>query len=127
MKTLAIRGATTVKNNEKEEILKETRKLMSKIIQQNHLEEEDIISIIFTMTRDLNAIYPSVAVREFMGLHTIPLLNFEEKYIKGSLKKCIRVLMHINADKEKENIMHVYLNDARNLRPDLNMRSESSE
>ncbi|SHJ80321.1 chorismate mutase [Tepidibacter formicigenes] len=127
MKTLAIRGATTVNHNKKEEILSETAILMEKIIKMNNLKEEDIISIIFTMTKDLDKVYPSVAVREIMGITDIPILNFEEKYIEGSLKKCIRVLIHINSDKEKNEIVHVYLNDAKNLRLDLSMRSDFNE
>ncbi|SHH49976.1 chorismate mutase [Tepidibacter thalassicus] len=127
MKILAIRGATTVNKNTKEEILKETAVLMKKIMEINDLKQEDIISIIFTMTRDLDEVYPSVAVREIMGIIDVPLLNFEEKYIKGSLKKCIRVLIHINSNKEKSEIVHVYLNNAKNLRLDLNMRSDCDE
>lgn len=127
MKNLAIRGATTVKKNNKQEILDETKILIEKIIKLNNLVAEDIVSIIFTMTRDLDEIYPSVAVREIMGIKNIPLLNFEEKYIKGSLPKCIRVLIHINSNKRKDDMIHVYLNNAKNLRLDLSMRSDLNE
>ncbi|CAH2213722.1 chorismate mutase [Tepidibacter aestuarii] len=127
MKTLAIRGATTVEKNEKTCILNETKILIQKIIDMNNLKQEDIISIIFTMTRDLDEVYPSVAVRELLGLNDIPLLNFEEKYIKNSLNKCIRVLIHVNTEKEKNKIVHIYLNEAKKLRTDLSIRSESNE
>ncbi|HOA98133.1 MAG TPA: chorismate mutase, partial [Acetivibrio saccincola] len=56
----AIRGATTVLNNEKTEILNETKKLLKEIIEKNNLEKDDIISIIFTATKDLNAVFPAV-------------------------------------------------------------------
>lgn len=119
MKILAIRGATTVTSNNKDEILKETSKLIEAIISKNKLNSEDIISMCFTMTKDLDAVYPSVAVREILDIHDIPMLNFEEKYIQGSLNKCIRVMMYINTEKTKAEIKHVYLNDSKNLRKDL--------
>jgi chorismate mutase len=119
MRVLAIRGATTVENNLKEEILKETAKLINSILNNNNIKKEDIISIIFTMTKDLDAAYPSIAVREMLNITDVPLLNFEEKYIVGSLQKCIRVLININTTKEKKDIQHIYINKAVNLRKDL--------
>ena len=119
MKVLAIRGATTVNSNNKEEILKETSKLIEAIILKNNLNTDDIVSMCFTMTKDLDAVYPAVAVREILDIHDIPMLNYEEKYIQGSLNKCIRVMMHINTEKTKSDINHIYLNNAKNLRKDL--------
>ena len=81
MKVLAIRGATTVESNDKEEILKESSILIKEIIDKNQLDTEDIISMCFTMTRDLDKVYPAVAVRKILNITDIPLLNFEEKYI----------------------------------------------
>jgi len=119
MKVLAIRGATTVTSNNKSEILKETSKLIETIILKNSLNIDDIISICFTMTKDLDAVYPAVAVREILDIHDIPMLNYEEKHIQGSLNKCIRVMMYINTDKNRCDMNHIYLNDAKNLRKDL--------
>ena len=119
MKVLAIRGATTVNSNNKEEILKETSKLIEAIILKNNLNTDDIVSMCFTITKDLDAVYPAVAVREILDIHDIPMLNYEEKYIQGSLNKCIRVMMHINTEKTKSDINHIYLNNAKNLRKDL--------
>lgn len=119
MKTLAIRGATTVNSNNRDEILKESAKLIETIISKNDLNNEDIISMCFTMTKDLDAVYPAVAVREILNISDIPMLNFEEKYIQGSLNKCIRVMMYINTEKTRKDIKHVYLNEAKNLRKDL--------
>ena len=119
MKVLAIRGATTVTSNNKSEILKETSKLIETIILKNSLNIDDIISICFTMTKDLDAVYPAVAVREILDIHDIPMLNYEEKHIQGSLNKCIRVMIYINTDKNRCDMNHIYLNDAKNLRKDL--------
>ncbi|MGL6107053.1 chorismate mutase [Romboutsia sp.] len=119
MKVLAIRGATTAESNNKEEILKESAILVKTIIEKNSLDKDDIISMCFTMTKDLDAVYPSVSVREILNICDIPMLNYEEKYIEGSLCNCIRVMMHINSDKPKSEIKHVYLNKAKDLRKDL--------
>ena len=119
MKVLAIRGATTVKQNSIEEIINETKILIKTIIKENEILEKNIISMIFTMTSDLDAVYPSVAVRDLLNICDTPMLNFEEKYIEGSLRKCIRVMININSEKSKSDIKHIYLNNAKNLRPDI--------
>ena len=119
MSILAIRGATTVESNTKEEILKETLNLIETIIKENNLETDNIISMCFTMTNDLDAVYPSVAVRDLLNITDVPMLNYEEKYIQGSLKNCIRVMMYIEINKTKKDIKHIYLNKAKDLRKDL--------
>ena len=119
MSILAIRGATTVESNTKEQILKETLNLMEIIIKQNNLDTDNIISMCFTMTNDLDAVYPSVAVRDLLNITDVPMLNYEEKYIQGSLRNCIRVMMYIDSNKTKKDIKHVYLNKAKDLRKDL--------
>lgn len=119
MKVLAIRGATTVSSNTREEILKESSILIEEIIDKNQLDTNDIISMYFTMTRDLDKVYPALAVREMLNITDIPLLNFEEKYIEGSLEKCIRVMIYINSNKNKQDVKHIYLNKSKILRPDI--------
>ncbi|MGL5751674.1 MAG: chorismate mutase [Paraclostridium sp.] len=119
MKVLAIRGATTVKNNCREEILSETKVLVEKVINDNSLNTDDIISIIFTMTKDLDTVYPSVAVRNMLSICDTPLLNFEEKYIQGSLEKCIRIMINVNSTIDKKDVKHIYLNESKKLRPDI--------
>ncbi|HOQ00025.1 MAG TPA: chorismate mutase [Acetivibrio clariflavus] len=114
----AIRGATTVENNDAVEILRETEKLLVEIYEKNKLKEEDIISIIFTVTSDLNATFPAVAARN-LGWTSIALMCTNEISVPGSLEKCIRVLMHINTDKRNDEIKHIYLNNAKVLRPDI--------
>ncbi|MDQ2085789.1 chorismate mutase [Herbivorax sp. ANBcel31] len=113
----AIRGATTVSNNDKHEIINETQKLLDEIIKENHLSKDDIISIIFTATKDLDAAFPAVAARE-IGMNDVALMCMNEIDVPDSLKKCIRVMFHVNTDTDKI-IRHIYLNDSKVLRPDL--------
>lgn len=120
MKVQGVRGATTVTENNKDEILNESAVLIKSIIEENNLDTEDIISITFTMTKDLDQAYPAVAVREILNITDVPLLNFEEKYVEGSLGKCIRALLYINTNKSKSEIKHIYLNDSKILRTDIN-------
>ena len=102
-----IRGAITINENTKEDVYSNTEEMLK------------TISMCFTMTKDLDAVYPAVAVREILDIHDIPMLNYEEKHIQGSLSKCIRVMMYINTEKTKADIKHIYLNNAKNLRKDL--------
>jgi chorismate mutase len=114
----AIRGATTVNGNTPTEIVNATKELLYKIVDENNLKKDDIISVIFSATKDLNAIFPAVAARE-IGWNDVALMCTNEMEVPGSLKLCIRVLMHINTNCSKEKIKHVYLNEAKILRPDL--------
>lgn len=115
-----IRGAITVEKNTEEEILKATKELLLEILDQNQLKEEEIISIFFTMTPDLDAVFPAQAARR-LGWNCIPLLCATEIDVPGSISKCIRILVHIDSEVElkKDMIEHVYLREAEKLRPDL--------
>lgn len=119
MKVRGIRGATTVSENSAEQIEAATYELIDKIITLNEITEDDVISITFTATKDLNKQYPSVVIRNNFNWKETPILNFEEKNIIDSLNKCIRVLIYIHSIKQKKDIVHVYLRDAKQLRPDL--------
>ena len=118
MTVRAIRGAITVSSNTEDEIINKTKKLFMKIIEKNKINKSDIINIIFSLTNDLDRVYPAKAIRD-MGILDIPMMCFGEANIYGSLKKCIRILIQINTDKNKEEIEHVYLGGARILREDL--------
>ncbi|MFC1496315.1 chorismate mutase [Candidatus Margulisiibacteriota bacterium] len=110
-----VRGAITVKENSKPEIIAGTKELLSEIVNCNSINLGDIASVIFTVTHDLNAEFPAVAARELGWKHT-PLICTNEINVPGSLGKCIRVLLHFNSEKEQKDITSVYLNDAKNLR-----------
>ena len=108
----AIRGATTVENNDREEIIEATKEMLETIISENNIKTEDMVSVIFTI------VFPAVAARK-MGIVDVPLLDMSEPEIDGALKKCIRILMHINSDKQNKDMVHAYLRGATVLRPDL--------
>ncbi|MFA4885689.1 MAG: chorismate mutase [Desulfotomaculaceae bacterium] len=115
-----IRGAITVERNEAAEIAAATRELIEAITKENSLDTEDIASVIFTVTSDLDAEFPASAVRE-MGWRYIPLLCANEINVPGSLGRCIRVLIHVNTEKSQKDIKHVYLKGAAVLREDLSL------
>ncbi|NSW90444.1 MAG: chorismate mutase [Firmicutes bacterium] len=118
MPVRAIRGATTIDENTVDEIIKETKHLLRKMVEENNIEKDDIISIIFSTTRDINATFPAVAARE-MGWTDIALMCTNEMEVPGSLQMCIRVLMHINTKKTYRKIKYVYLKGAKVLRPEF--------
>lgn len=114
----ALRGATTVVSNTEQEILEATAELLEKMTEQNGIAADDIISVIFSTTTDLNAAFPAVAARR-IGWTQTAMMSTNEIDVPGSLRKCIRVMMHINTEKRKEDLKYIYLKDARSLRPDL--------
>ena len=114
----AIRGATTVESDTPEQIRGATRELLETIVARNDFTSGDVISAIFTVTDDLRSEFPAHAARE-LGWLDVPLLCTMEIPVPGSLGKCIRVLLHIESAKARTEIRHVYLHDARGLRPDL--------
>ncbi len=113
-----VRGATTTDANTSDAILAATRQLLALMIRQNGIEKEDVASALFTTTRDLDAEFPALAARQ-LGWMDVPLLCAYELTVPGGLEACIRVLVHWNTDKAADEIVHVYIKDAVNLRPDL--------
>ncbi|HEY2492540.1 MAG TPA: chorismate mutase [Paenibacillus sp.] len=114
-----IRGATTVTQNEEQQILSETVILLREIITRNAVEPEDICSVWITMTNDLDATFPARAIRQLEGWDLVPLMCSVEIPVQGSLPQCIRLMIQVNTEKSQREMKHVYLNDARKLRPDL--------
>ncbi|KWX74691.1 chorismate mutase [Paenibacillus riograndensis] len=117
-----IRGATTVTNNEENEILRETVVLLREIVERNDVIAEDICSVWITVTGDLDATFPARAIREIEGWDLVPLMCSVEIPVKGGLPKCIRLMVQVNTEKSQRDIRHVYLNEARKLRPDLSQQ-----
>ena len=118
MRCHGIRGAITVDANTPEAIEAATRRLLSRLVAANDLEVDDVASVIFTATPDLDAIYPAASARALGWTH-VPLLCMREMVVENSLPRCIRVLIHWNTDRSPEAIRHIYLGSARALRPDL--------
>lgn len=113
-----IRGATTVIENTAEAINQATQELLEKMLLDNALEYEQICSIIFTVTPDLNASFPAEAARA-MGMTLVPLLNALEIPVPGRLERAIRVMMHVETERKQDQIKHIYLRGAVVLRPDI--------
>lgn len=112
-----VRGATTAESNTREAILAATREMLELLIAENDLREEDIASAIFSTTPDLTAEFPAVAARQ-LGWLDAALFCTHEMAVPGSLGQCIRVLIHWNTSRSAAEIRHVYINGARNLRPE---------
>jgi chorismate mutase len=112
-----IRGATTVAHNDAEEILAATDELLRALIAANDLQPDDIVSGLFTVTRDLDAAFPARAAEEF-GWNIVALLHASEIPVPGSLSKCIRLLVHAYTSRSRSEIKHCYLRGATVLRPD---------
>lgn len=117
-KMISIRGAITVINDTKEEVLSATNTLLNNIILDNNIEINDIISIIFTCTKDISSAYPAVAARE-MGIVNAGLICVNEMYVLNSLNKCIRVLFFVSKNIPQIEVKHIYMGEAKILRPDL--------
>lgn len=113
-----IRGAITVDKNSKEEIIEKTKQLLTTLKKENDFKIEDIVSIFFSVTSDLNAAFPAQAVRE-LNWNKVPLFDMQEIDVPGSLSRCIRILIHINCQKTQLEIKHCYLRGAKILRKDL--------
>jgi chorismate mutase len=115
-----IRGATTADENTRDAILGATRELLERLIYENGIRQEDVASAIFSTTPDLNAEFPAVAARQLGWIDTA-LFCTHEMAVPGSLERCIRVLIHWNTTRRANEIRHVYVRGAQNLRPERAM------
>lgn len=114
-----VRGAITIKENTEEEILQATDKLLRQMIEVNQIEPELVASVFISVTDDITEVFPARAMRSIEGWGLVPVMCMKEASIQSALQKCIRVMMHINTTKNQLEIVHVYLEDAVKLRPDL--------
>lgn len=113
-----IRGAITSRANTRDAIAEATRELLEQIMRENAIGANDIASAIFTVTPDLDAAFPAGAARTLGWTH-VALLDVCAPHVPYALPRCIRVLIHWNTDRAQHEIKHVYLRDAKKLRPDL--------
>ena len=117
LKVRGVRGAITVTRNDADEILEATRELLTMLVRVNNIDIDDIASVYLTTTKDITATYPAFAARQ-LGWFDAALLCGHEMEVPGGLPLCIRVLIHWNTIKDANEIGHVYLREAKSLRPD---------
>ena len=115
---LALRGAITLEQDEREHLLERVQRLLAEMIERNGLDHDDLISILFTAPPDVHSAFPAAAARA-MGLGDVPLICAQELDIDGAMPLCIRVLMHVGTGRRRDELRHVYLEGARSLRDDL--------
>jgi chorismate mutase len=113
-----LRGATTVEKDSVEQVTERSQELILRLMERNELVEDDIVSALFTTTADVTSIFPATAIRE-IGFGSVPLLCAAEIAVPGAMPLCIRVLLHVNTTRTRDEIHHVYLHGAQGLRDDL--------
>ena len=118
MSVRAVRGATQLVSDTREEMLDRVAEMVTEVMGANGLDVEDFISVIFTATSDLVAEFPAYAARQ-LGFGEIPLLCARELEIEGSMPRVVRMLAHVESDLPRGEITHVYLHGAALLRTDL--------
>jgi len=114
-KVRGIRGATTADTNTRDAILAAATELLQELVRANQVSPDDVATLIFTTTPDLNAEFPAQAARR-MGWDDVPLLGASEMAVPDGPPRCIRILMLVNTEKGQKEVTHVYLRGARNLR-----------
>jgi chorismate mutase len=115
---VALRGATTVDADTADAVVERTGELLSTLLERNDVEHDQLVSIIFTSTRDLRSAFPALAARE-LGLGDVPLLCAGELDVIGGNPNTIRVLLHCYSTRPRASLRHVYLHSAKHLRDDL--------
>jgi chorismate mutase len=118
MPVRALRGATTLDEDTPEQMRTRVKELFGALFERNRLEADDVISIFLTATPDIHSAFPATAAREF-GLDDVPLLGAQELDVEGAMPRCVRVLLHIETDRPRADLKHVFLGGAVHLRPDL--------
>ena len=113
----ALRGATTCENNSVESITSAVEELLVELVSRNNLIPDQIISITFSVTSDLDACFPASIARKNTGWERIALLDCQQMFVKDDLSKCIRLLAYVSLSKE-QTPQNPYLGKAKNLRPD---------
>jgi len=114
----AIRGAIQVDANEREVILEGTTELVAEVMARNSLVPADVISVVFTTTPDLTAEFPALAARK-IGFHDVPLICASEIAVPGAMPRVVRLMAHVETDRPRSAIQHVYLRGAAALRLDI--------
>jgi len=114
----ALRGATTLDADDPQHLTERVQALLTEMLGRNGVDKDDLISILFTATGDVHCMFPATAAR-LSGLGDVPLICARELDIAGGTPRCIRVMIHLVTDRSRQDLHHVYLEGARNLRDDL--------
>jgi chorismate mutase len=114
----AIRGAVQVDADDRDEILEGTAELVTAVMTRNDLTPDDVISVLFTVTPDLTTEFPALAARK-LGFHAVPLMCATEIPVKGAMPRVVRLMAHVETDRGRDEIQHVYLRGAAALRKDI--------
>ena len=118
MTTRAVRGAIQVDADERDQVLAATTELLTEVLLRNALTAEDLISVVFTATPDLVSEFPAYAARQ-MGITDVPLLCASEIAVPGAMPRVLRLLAHVDTERPRAELRHVYLRGAAQLRTDL--------
>jgi chorismate mutase len=118
MAVRAVRGATQVDADDRDQVLAATSELLAEVLGRNGLTGDDLISVVFTATPDLHSEFPAYAARQ-MGITDVPLLCAAEIDVPGALPRVLRLLAHVETERARADLRHVYLRGAAALRTDL--------
>lgn len=113
----AIRGAVCLQHDDADEMQDAVGELLQAILERNAITPDDVISVLFTSTPDLHCAFPAAAARE-VGFTDVPLICAQEIDVKGALERVVRVMLHVDLDRPRSEIVPVYLRGAEVLRPD---------
>ncbi|MCH7787931.1 MAG: chorismate mutase [Acidobacteria bacterium] len=114
----ALRGATTLDADTREDMTSRVVELLETMFERNDIAHDDVVSVIFTATADLTAMFPAEAARK-LGIADIPLMCAAEIDVDGATQRCVRVMMHLESSRTASDMRHVYLRGAKGLRDDL--------
>ena len=118
MAVRAVRGAIQIDRDDRDEVLEATTELLTAVLDRNELVPDDLISVVFTATPDLRSEFPAYAARQ-MGITDVPLLCASEIDVPGAMPRVLRLLAHVDTEKPRSAVRHVYLRGAAALRTDL--------
>jgi chorismate mutase len=118
MAVRAVRGAIQIARDDRQEVLDATTELLSAVLERNQLVPDDLISVVFTATPDVRSEFPAYAARQ-MGITDVPLLCASEIDVPGAMPRVLRLLAHVETDRPRAEVRHVYLRGAAALRTDL--------
>jgi chorismate mutase len=114
----AIRGAIQVDADDRDDILEATTELVTAVMTRNDLTPDDVISVLFTVTNDLTAEFPALAARK-LGFHAVPLMCATEIPVAHAMPRVVRLMAHVETNRTRDQIQHVYLRGAVALRQDI--------